>query len=254
MIQSERIPIHLAAAGKGTRMKAAIEEMGYGDRPKHLLPTGEPNGVTLVERNLQLARAATDQVYVHVNAANKRLIQDAVAIEPGELVVVDPDESPLGPFTFTDIMGPDQTGASVAGDVFIDGLSWEHVIKEHLANPHPVSFLVAKQTAPPGSATFGIDHETGQIKKFERSQETQKTLRNVGLYIFTLCPPVIELLEAYTAMPGAGHEDAFATELVAAGLVRAQMHHGAFFNINGMADYIHLRDYTATVGTSLPEL
>jgi NDP-sugar pyrophosphorylase family protein len=238
------LPIHIAASGTGSRMGPAIEAMGFEGLPKHLLPTGDPSGETLIGRNLTLAENISNDVVVHVNSDNQAVIQSQLAL-PGHRLITDPEVRPLGPFTFATSINPGETAASVAGDVYLQECPWQAAVDNHSVTPEPITFLVGRVLAPAGSAVFALDN-TGKITGFERPTEPAFGYRNIGLYIFTLTPPVVELVEEYAGLSTPAMEDKFALDAIAAGLVRAQAYPGVFFNTNNGSDYAALQAHTST--------
>ena len=241
--------IHVAAAGNGTRMQPAIEAMGYGDLPKHLLPTGEDGGQTLVARAAEAALDSGHDVMVHANETNLHRIAAGV----GHLavpIVTDTMGSPIGPFSFTDHVAAGLTAASVAGDVFIERPDWAGFLASHEQSAYPVSFLVGRVNGYPSNAVFDINETDGRVERFRRlTAEEDGVLRNIGMYVFTMTEPVMDILDFYAGRQ-AGQEDQAATDLVREGLVRAHIHPERFFNINCRADYESLRGYTAALQTS----
>ncbi len=236
--------IHIAAAGYGTRMRGAIEELGFGDLPKHLLPTGESDGTTLLSRNLDTATAFSDDVVIHANSVNYDLIRNSHGGRPVPFIT-DTAHSPLGVFSFIHYMKESQTTASIAADVFIDQHDWPSYVASHDASAYPVSFLVGEVNGSPSNAVFDIA-EDGRIERFYRLNDAKPSVhRNIGVYILTLTPPVVEVVQPYVESGIASQQDQIVVDLVAAGLVRAHTHEGRFFNINGRADYEALLAHTS---------
>lgn len=241
--------IYVAAGGNGTRIRAGMNERGFCDIPKHLLPTGETGGETLLSRNVTRAKLSDTDVAVVVNDANRAQV-DAELSRIGlsdtavERLV---QQSQLGPFSFTSFIDPERTSFSIAGDIYIDHLNWRYFKASHEINStvRPVSFLVGRASVGPQAAVFEVA-EDGAIKDFYRTSEQQtNVLRNIGVYAFTMSPPVVEIMEQYTANNEPDQQDKIALDLISAGLVRAHEHPSKFFNINTIQDYDDLRAHTA---------
>jgi len=244
--------IHVAAAGNGTRMQTALEEMGFEGLPKHLLPTGEYHEQSLVGRNIAAALETSHEVILHANENNYPLLAAGI----GHLaipIITDTLGSPLGPFSFTDHIAAGHTGASVAGDVFIEHPNWTDFLTAHEASRYPVSFLVGRVSGYPTNAAFDVNKSDGKIERFYRlTDEEHDIYRNIGMYAFTKTAEVVDVLEFY-ADRSAGEEDKVATDLIREGLVRAHIHPDRFFNINCRTDYESLLNFTATLQASSPE-
>lgn len=241
--------IYVAAGGNGTRIRAGMNERGFRGIPKHLLPTGEPGGETLLSRNVARAKLSDAGVAVVVNDANRTQVDT----ELSRMGLSDADvkrlvqQSQLGPFSFTSFIDSEQTSFSIAGDIYIDHLNWRYFKASHELNAavRPVSFLVGRASVGPQAAVFEVA-EDGAITDFYRSGEQQDDVfRNIGVYAFTMSPPVTEIMEQYTANNEPDQQDKIALDLISAGLVRAHEHPGKFFNINTIQDYDDLRAHTA---------
>ncbi len=241
--------IHVAASGEGKRILPAMKELGFEGFPKHLLPTGEPEARSLLSRATENALDHTANVKVHVNRENRGVIAKHLS-HLAVPIVVDQDERPLGPFTFAKSIPQGGSAASVAGDVFIDGLDWSSFLEAHTQHEYPVSFLVGRVNAGASNAVFDVA-EVGRVERFRRLTDTEDNVfRNIGVYAFTLTEPVVEILQRYERFT-AGHEDQIVLDLVAGGLVRAHEHVGKFFNINGAADYEAMRTHAALLAPQL---
>jgi NDP-sugar pyrophosphorylase family protein len=236
--------IYVAAAGRGTRIKPAMAERGLFDLPKHLLPTGEPNGNTLLRRNVARALRVGPAVTVLSNQQNHALIERSVA--GLNVAVCDRGgSSSLGPFSFTNLLEPGETGYSVAGDVFIDELDWEGFVEAHRQSERPITFLVGQAAVQPTAAVFEVSDE-GAITNFRRADAPQdQAYRNIGVYAFDMTPPVVEILHEHSVSGTTDLQDKTATALIAESFVGAHLHRGDFFNINTIADYDELLLYTA---------
>ncbi len=234
--------IHVMAAGNGTRMRQEIERLGYGNLPKHLLPTGTPGGETLLLKNIDDALAASSDVALHANASN----QDAIRRSVGHLTVpiILSEPGPLGPFGFTDHIPKGEAAASVAGDVYIANPDWDDFLVTHRSSGYPVSLLVGMTDGYDTSAVFDLDPSDGRVDSFHRLTEPRTNVyRNIGMYAFTATPPVLEILQGYQNKP-AGQQDLIMDDFVAQRLVRAHVHPDPFFNINNGSDYSDLLAYT----------
>lgn len=241
--------IYVAAGGNGTRISADIVERGLGNIPKHLLPTGEPGGETLLSRNVRHAVRSDTDVAVMTNKANHDLI-DAELTKTGlppSIARRIAQDSRFGPFSFTSIMKPSDTAYSIGGDIYIEDLDWHDFQSAHEATEidKPVSFLVGRTSVGPQAAVFEVD-ESGSITDFYRPKRNEDNVnRNIGVYAFTLSPPVIEILDQYANRYEPEQQDKIALDLIGNGLVRAHVHAGRFFNINAIQDYDDLRAHTA---------
>jgi NDP-sugar pyrophosphorylase family protein len=245
---SEETPIYLAAGGHGSRMRPAMDASGYTAIPKHLLPTGETGGSTLLGRNLRLARESGQKAILLVNGANHHVITGHHDIDMADVGIgIDPPSPPLGPFTFIEhaMKAGMHRSASSAGDVYIADFGWKALLTYHEQSRYPVTLTVGKVSAGPNSAVFDVDNE-GAIRSFHRLGEQKDAVyRNVGLYVVDLTAQVEEIVTTYTGTPGMHQrQDDFATDLIAEGLAGAYIHDGPFFNVNTWQDYEALLDYT----------
>lgn len=229
--------IYVAAAGNGSRIRQEMSEAGYQDIPKHLLPTGEPNGMSLIRRNTSVALSSGLPVTALVNPDNMQAIDD-------ELKGMDVDLSicharhPYGQFSFTENQTIGETRYSVAGDAYIEAFHWPDFMNAHEADTEkrPVSFLVGKTSVKKEAALFELDDSLG-IKSFRRSERPQNDVfRNIGVYAVTLTPEVKEILDSFSGAETISI-DLIVKELVTNGLAKAKIHEGTFFNINHFSDY-----------------
>ena len=231
------MPIHIAASGSGTRIKLAIRDLCFGDLPKHLLPTGSNDGQTLLGRNLEVALNTLDTVFVHANKENMTVIHKSVS-HTGACLLVDPEIRPLGPFSFLSRLHANETAASIAGDVYIEDHDWAAFMHGHQLGKYPLSFLVGRVGAGAKHAVFDVNSDDGRIERFRRLNDAEENVyRNIGVYAVTMTTPLLEIVNDYTGRLEAGQEDKFVADIVTQGLVRAHVHGGRFFNINGHADY-----------------
>lgn len=241
-MNSIKPPIYLAAAGHGTRMRGAIDAMGYPDLPKHLLPTGDPSGETLLGRNLRLAQATGHATVLLANGRNVNQLTQHPDIDLTDTaVVVDPPVI-LGPFSFyshATAMGHPES-MSAAGDVYISNLNWSAFLQHHQQSSRPVTFMVGQVAAPKDSAVF-IVNDRSEIDGFSRlTQEQPDAYRNVGVYAITKTAAVEAVFANYEQASDVGLQDQIALDLIHEGLASAYVHPDGFSNINSPADYYAL--------------
>lgn len=238
--------IYVAAGGRGSRIRAEFAELGMPDIPKHLLPTTPDGEETLLARAVADVASVGHEPCVLANEENRSEIVQALRHQTAN-IVTHTNGSALGPFSFTQFLSPGETGFSVAGDVYIDQPDWRGFMAAHDERRRPVSFLVGQRHVPIGGAVFELSVNGDMISGFSRALiEQDDAVRNIGMYAFTMTHDVHDIL-THEADDLPERQDAIASLLIESGLVGAYMHRGNFFNINTLADYEELLEYTSRV-------
>ena len=250
-------PIYLAASGYGTRMRGAMDAMGYAHVPKHLLPTGEQINQTLLGRNLRIAKASGERVLLLVNEQNRPAIMAHPDIDTDSVTTLTDQaaSAPLGPFRFVEHAR--QQGyaysASCAGDVYIEGFDWTAFLRHHRQSKHAMTFMVGRVAAGETSAVFDIDD--GSVRAFRRLERFEEDVyRNIGVYAVDMHSPAVDIMRSYLSAgdsPGLARQDEIAADLIGEGFVGAYLHEGTFFNINRPTDYEALLSHTETLAAAI---
>ncbi len=186
MANQEIGPVVITAAGEGTRIRDFMSDHLElpPDYPKHLLPTGGPNGETLLGRIVQLANEAPlkEPPIVYVRPENMHYFEDAHDLGP---LVMDTEK-------FSHAVDPiyhrvRRTGARVlgcAGDFFSDGFSWQEMIERHEEGGAAMSLFVERSPQPVNALVLDVDDESRRIRGSRRpSVSGEGEYTNVGAYI-----------------------------------------------------------------------
>lgn len=246
-IDGDTSGVHIAAGGHGTRLRRVMDAMHLGpDYPKHLLPTGNPDGETLLGRIVrQAAEAPVDgPVIIHANEQNFRAFEHHPDVSSEARVVAGDYQGSLEPFT-ANMLGKRQRTLGSAGDFYAD-FSWREMLDAHESNRFPVTFMVGRTVAVEGGAVFDVD-DTGRINALRRTLRTDEAdIINIGAYIFEPHETVIRALDnLYRSSRGERiSEETVANELIARRLVGAYMIKGAF-NVNTPETYAALLNHAA---------
>jgi len=246
--------IYVAAGGVGSRIRPKLVEAGFDNKPKHLLdvfPVNDERSESLVRLNTLSSLRSGGPVTVLTNCENSLQIQKE--LDDLECIVDDgTHNSPIGPFSFTQLEQPGSTSFSIAGDVYIEGLDWGRFKSFHETGNKPVTFLVGRAAAKKSGAVFEVNPDDNSVENFYRSEASDTVVtRNVGVYGFTLTEPVVEILEHYARSETESH-DQVASDLISGGYVQAMFHEPVFYNINGIGDYLELLQHTSKLTERLP--
>lgn len=251
---AETNSVIITAGGEGSRIRGFMtEELGLPpDYPKHLLPTGDPSGETLIGRIIRQAEQVPSPELPVVNAreVGVRYMQAHPDISAVEF--------DLEHFRFS--MDPiyyrlRRTGKRVlgcAGD-FYSEFSWADLITQHEASGAAMSLLVNKTSGPVEAAVFDVDPLTNRITGLRRpAQSMAGDYTNVGAYIMDPTDEVFKILDAHLPDDPADAyiDDTIFSYLLRAGLAGAVHLEGKHANINTPNEYLDLQAYTGAVSVS----
>ena len=239
--------VHIAAAGHGSRMREAMDRMGLGQEiPKHLLPTGEPDGITLLGKIVsQVVEPPFEgRPVVYANPTNIAAIARNPFIRQAAEIVFDPVEgNSLHAYTDALLEG-EQRVLGCAGD-FYAKFSWLDILAHHESNPFPITFVAGKTPKAEKGAVFTIADNNKIVACNRPSELSPDDLINVGIYIFDSTTAVLDAIHK-AASKKEGIEDYFVQTLIAKGLVGAHILDSPVFNVNTPDAYEELLKYTAT--------
>jgi len=248
----EHPPVMITAAGEGSRIRDFMsQDLSLpSDFPKHLLPTGGPNGETLLGRIIR--QASIDPIskppIINVTETNRQHMR----VHPDIANVVYDTEQfkfSLDPIYYRlRRMGGRVLGC--AGDFYSD-FSWDTFIKQHEANGSAMSVLVNKAAGPVEAAVFDVDPLTNRVTGLKRPKcSGERDYTNVGAYVIDPTDELIDILERFLpANPRETHDtDTVFIEIMNAGLVGSVLLAGAHFNINTPKEFEALQAHTSSVG------
>lgn len=241
--------VHIAAGGHSTRMREVMNSMELGpDYPKHLLPTGGPNGETLLGKIVRQALEAPvdGPPIIHANLQNAQPIAEHPDVDPAvRMIINDNYENSLSPF-LDNLAATQARTLGSAGDLYAD-FSWQAVLDAHESGRHPVTFVVGQTAVAEGGAVFDIA-DSGEVTQFRRTlRTTEADFINIGVYVFDPQREILRALEDLARARNGGvlKEDVIAAELISHRLVGAYVVAGAF-NVNTSETYQALLAHTQT--------
>lgn len=244
--------LHIAAGGRGTRLRSLMDSLGYEPNyPKHLLPTGGPNGDTLLGRIVRQALDVTDEPVVYGSDSNIPIISTHTDIAPeARGVAAPPDASFFGPFLRA-LLDQKTVVLGASGDHYIDTSPWLSLLETHDSGPFPVT-LAAAQAAPLDKGLVYDVRDTGQIVGFRRVDRTNdEDLVNIGVYVISPAQSVLQSLakigicKANLDRPMAQPAETIAGQLVLDRLIGIhELPAGSAFNINNPEIYSGLLNHT----------
>ena len=244
--------LHVAAGGRSTRLRRTIDSLGFEPfYPKHLLPTGNPLGETILGRILRQALPSTDRQVVHAHSENLSTIRSHSDIPSQAEVVLAPPDNAFGPFIRPLIAHRGRIlGAS--GDHYVDASPWLGLLDHHDSGPFPVTFAVARVQPVESGLVYEIE-DNGRISDFYRDRRThEQNPVNVGVYVFEDSEVVLNSLAKlgiteHTSLPLRPSPEEIARQLVNDGLVGAyELPPFTAFNVNDAETYATLLGHTAT--------
>lgn len=244
---ARRQDLHVAAAGIGSRLAETMCAAGYeASFPKHLLPTGGPEGETLLGRIIRQALAAPIDgvVVVHTNVDNSDHIKHHPDIDPSAQIVIDRQQgNSLG--AYMQALSETQSRAmGSAGDFYAD-YSWQDILDHHESNPWPITFVAGQSIPVDGGAAFDVD-DRGRIERLRRSDRTAESdLINTGIYVFDPAEPVLTAVEDALRAAQKDAEDSFVHRIIDEQLVGAYVLDAPSFNVNTDETYAALLQHTA---------
>jgi len=230
---AERPTIHVAAGGKGTRIREGMERMGFPPGlPKQLLTTG--SGETLLGH---IARQAMEIGHPAIYASydNVRAIGESDDLpEDVSLLIARNSNGPLGPLVQAISRTHEQT-MSCAGDFWAD-FKWSEFRAFHDQQDTPVSILVAPSVPTFEGARFKVD-DSGLVESWERvDRTTGEDLINIGAYIVDPEKLVMKKLRELTWHK----EDPFNDTMIEGGLMSAYVLSEPAYNVNNPQVYAAL--------------
>lgn len=232
--------IYVAAAGYNTRLREDIERWGFGNLPKHLLPTTRGGSETLLGRIVRQALSAPGgrKVTIVANDDNATAIMSHPDVPHAAKVKVGDHDNSLGPFT-QPLIESGQRTLGCAGDFFAD-FTWAEFLENHEKQGYPVSFMVGQTVAVDGGAAFDVAKD-GQITALRRADRTSASeLINIGAYILDPDDMVLKILDEMNHIDTPSKEDVLVNRLILNGLTGAYQVNGNPFNINTAESYLAL--------------
>lgn len=244
--------IEIAARGESTRLREFLDRnYGGGHFPKHLLPTGRPDGETILGRIARLGLVAPVEVPIIVHAnrftGGAMMEHPDVPIDSGRVTVVarKMSDDPMDVYTQKVIMERRRV-LGAAGDTYTSDFSWDDMLDAHESSRFPVTFLVARTPSNEGGAVYNVA-DNGAITDMKRVPHTEEEdLVNVGAYIFDPQRAVLRLLEDLASNPVPERNDPLGHGLIDRGLVGAYVLDEPAFNINTLGTYLRMLRSTAT--------
>lgn len=242
--------IHIAAAGKSSRMRPAIEALGHGENfPKHLLPTGAPDGETLLGRIIRQSRAipTIDGTFVHTSRENKKYMAACVEANPDHDVKLvasnNTSDNFFVPF-IEELLHRRQRLVAGSGDHYMgDSFDWRELLTSHDDHGYPITFLSARSIPVPRGAVFTV--QSDQITSFNRPPlTTAEDYINIGLYVFDPTEEVLAIGRQVLAARSSFDADRTAELLISEGLVGAYTTHATAYNVNNQETYNALLRHT----------
>ncbi len=233
--------ITVSAAGKGERMRASIEQLGFPeDTPKQLLPTGA--GETLIGRIVRQAMEIAN-VELYANYDTIRPIgEHPDTPQDIQLLVNRNITGPLGPL-YLDIFRSRDQSLMAAGDFWAD-FKWSEFLAFHDGHDRPVSVLVAPSVPTFGGARFNVD-DNGYVDSWERVERTSATdLINIGAYIVDPDEIALRRIRALDTHK----EDPFNDTMIEGGLLAAYALDEPAFNVNNAEIYRAMVEHSAKKG------
>jgi NDP-sugar pyrophosphorylase family protein len=243
--------IHIAAAGKSSRMRPAIEALGHGENfPKHLLPTGAPGGETLLGRIIRQSRVVptTDGTYVYTNRENKSYIQNRIETAPDHDVSFIASDNTIDNFFIPfmqELLIRRHRLVAGSGDHYMDdSFDWRDLVANHNAHDYPITFLSARSIPVSRGAVFTV--QSDQITSFDRPPLTTPEDRiNIGLYVFDPTKEVLAIGRRILEARSAFDADDTAGLLISEGLVGTYTPDSVAYNVNNPETYDALLRHTA---------
>lgn len=231
MVRNNHITI--SAAGQGSRIRNAMDEMGYPkDMPKSLLPTG--TGETLLGRIVRQA-SEMGHVMVYVNYDHIRTIGEHEDMSPDISLLINRNiYSALGPI-YLDLLRTGKRSLMAAGDFWAD-FNWSDFLRFHESHNKPVSILVGPSVPTNEGAKFNVADD-GTVTSWERvDKTTSDDLINIGAYIIDPEKAVLETVR--TLHEKKNHkEDPFNDAMIKAGLMAAYVLKDTAYNVNNIDVY-----------------
>lgn len=240
--------VDIAAGGYGTRIREFMVEVGHEpDFPKHLLPTGGPEGETLLGRIVRQSFDApmVDDVIIHANSRNARYIKSHPDVDPRANVITGNYGRSLDPF-FGQLVEAEERVLGCAGDFYAD-FSWQELLTWHDAHSFAVSFVVGHSSALDSGAIFDVA-ENGRIERLRRAEPNQNELINVGIYVIDPTKLVIDAATRHMNDTGMTDET-IVSELIDLGIAGAYALEGTPYNVNTVSTYQALLDHTGSLST-----
>lgn len=239
MVRNNHITI--SAAGQGSRIRNAMNEMGYpSSMPKSLLPTG--NGETLLGR---ISRQASEMghVMVYVNYDHVRTIGEHKDMPSDISLLINRNVySALGPI-YLDLLRTGKRSLMAAGDFWAD-FKWSDFLQFHENHDKPVSILVGPSVPTCEGAKFNVTND-GTVLSWDRvDKTTAKDLINIGAYIIDPEKSVMKTVQ--TLHHDKNHkEDPFNDAMIKAELMAAYVLEETAYNVNNIDVYKALLEGTA---------
>jgi NDP-sugar pyrophosphorylase family protein len=221
--------VTISAAGKGSRIREYMDNIGYNDLPKPLLKTG--SGETLIGRIARQSQEVGD-VMIYANYDTIRPIGESQDLPDDVYLLINRNiYGPLGPI-YLDLFKNNKQAYMATGDMWSD-FKWSEFIKFHNSHNKPVSILVGKSVPTKEGAIFHID-KNGFVKSWERVAHTTKgDLINIGAYIID---PDEKVMNNIRQLPS-HKEDPFNDIMIADGLMAAYVADGTAYNVNNIEVY-----------------
>lgn len=238
MINNNHITI--SAAGQGSRIRSAMNEMGFANNmPKSLLPSG--NGETLLGR---ICRQAEEigHVKVYVNYDHVKTIGECKDIPKNISLLINRNiYGPLGPL-YLDLMQTKKRSFMAAGDFWAD-FKWKEFLDFHESHDKPVSILIGPSVATVGGARFNVNEDNSVISWERVDNTTSEDLINIGAYIVDPEKAVMKKLSKL--IEDKNHkEDPFNDALIKDGLMAAYVLSKKAYNVNNIEVYKSLLENT----------
>ncbi len=244
--------IQIAAAGESSRLRDYISGLGYPEGfPKFLLPTGGPNGETLLGKVLRQAIDApiAHEIILHTSPENNSFIRAESDVsddidDHDVRTVFDLPGNSFRPF-LPKLVESETTVLGSSAD-FYANFAWNDVINDHYTRKYPITFVVGEMIEVDKGAVFNVADD-GKITDFARVDRTNSgDLVNVGIYIFEPDKAVLRTLEGLVSERQLAKEEEIVTKLVAAGLMGAHVLETMPYNVNSEETYQALLAHTSS--------
>ena len=242
--------VHIVAGGYGTRLREFMDDKGYEQSyPKHLLPTGKPNGETILGRIVRQAMSAPTDAppIIHANEQNAPSIEGHPDIDPSAEVKVGNYPNCLLPI-LANLTQTRKRTFGCAGDFYAD-FSWDDMVTSHDAQPYPITFMVGRTVEVDRGLTFDVS-ENGKIERMKRVERSNSDdLINIGVYMFDPRETVMDALEALATKRQLDKASSIANHLIGEGLVGAYILPSTPYNVNTGETYAALLEHTNKTST-----
>lgn len=219
-----------------------MSELGYEQTfPKHLLPTGGPDGETFLGRVIRQTRLIPGALppVVYVNEENRDHVLNHPDISGDTKICESKYANSFEPM-IDGLIASKRRVVGCAGDYYAS-VEWEELFNFHDRSKYPVTF-VAGYTVPVEKGLSYTVAEDGRVISFQRPElSSGKEMINVGIYVFDPEPRALAVLQHCKK----AKEEQIAQSLVDEELLGLFVLPTMPFNVNTKATYELLLKHTS---------